>query len=378
MLEKGMEYDDVIAEVEKALSEDFHFEDGKILGSMCTQPADVAIDTHGMFIESNLGNPGLYPGSKRLERKTVEMMADLLNGKGVTGRVLEGGTEANLTALWIARNLTGRKEVIFGRNAHFSIRKACDILRMIPREVPVNEHHVMDVKEVERHIGENTAAVVATAGTTEFGLVDPIDKLARICENKAWFHVDAAWGGFILPFLENIPAFDFRNSGLSSINTDGHKMGMSTIPSSVFLLRREEDLQNIAFESPYLTSIFQTTVLGTRSSAGVASLYATIMSLGRRGYRQNVEECMRRTRSLARAVNDMGLSLVTEPVTNILAVRLKDPIGVKEHLERRGWHLSITKRPEALRLVMMPHVTDEALDVLIEDMISVCRDLGET
>lgn len=378
MLEKGMEYDDVIAEVEKALSEDFHFEDGKILGSMCTQPADVAIDTHGMFIESNLGNPGLYPGSKRLENKTVEMMADLLNGKGVTGRVLEGGTESNLTALWIARNLTGRKEVIFGRNAHFSIRKACDILRMIPREVPVNEHHVMDVEEVQKHIGEDTAAVVATAGTTELGLVDPIDKLAYICEKKAWFHVDAAWGGFILPFLENIPAFDFRNSGLSSMNTDGHKMGMSTIPSSVFLLRKEEDLQNIAFESPYLTSIFQTTVLGTRSSAGVASLYATILSLGREGYRRNVEECMRRTRSLARAVKDMGLSLVTEPVTNILAVKLKDPIGVKEHLERRGWHLSVTKHPEALRLVMMPHVTDEALDVLIEDMINVCRELGET
>lgn len=378
MLQKGMEYDDVITEVEKALSEDFHFEDGKILGSMCTQPLDVAIDTHGMFIESNLGNPGLYPGSKKLEKKTIEMMAALLNGKGVTGRVLEGGTEANLTALWIARNLTGKKEVIFGRNAHFSIRKACDILKMIPREIPVDERHVMDVKEVGRHIGEDTAAVVATAGTTEFGLVDPIDKLAPACENKAWFHVDAAWGGFILPFLENIPPFDFRNRGLSSMNTDGHKMGMSTIPSSVFLLRKEEDLQNIAFESPYLTSIFQTTVLGTRSSAGVASLYATILSLGREGYRRNVGECMRRTRSLARAVKDMGLSLVTEPVTNILAVRLKDPIGVKEHLERRGWHVSVTKHPEALRLVMMPHVTDEALDVLIEDMISVCRELGET
>ncbi|MEE9489337.1 MAG: tyrosine decarboxylase MfnA, partial [Thermoplasmata archaeon] len=114
MLQKGLEYDDVISEVEKALSEDFHFEDGKILGSMCTQPLDVAIDTHGMFIESNLGNPGLYPGTRRLEGKIVEMMGELLNGKGVTGRVLEGGTEANLTALWIARNLTGRKEVILG------------------------------------------------------------------------------------------------------------------------------------------------------------------------------------------------------------------------------------------------------------------------
>ncbi|MFQ5910254.1 MAG: tyrosine decarboxylase MfnA [Thermoplasmata archaeon] len=377
MLEKGMDYDDVISEVEKALSEDFHFEDGKILGSMCTQPLDVAIDTHGMFIESNLGNPGLYPGTRRLQAKIVEMVADLLNGKGVTGRVLEGGTEANLTALWVARNLTGRKEVILGQNAHFSIRKACDILRMVPREVPVDENHVMDVRDVERRIGEDTAAVVATAGTTEFGLVDPIDELSRLCEDKTWLHVDAAWGGFILPFVDDVPVFDFRNSGLSSMNIDGHKMGMSTIPSSVFLLRKEEDLQNIAFESPYLTSVFQTTVLGTRSSAGVASLYATIMSMGREGYRKNVDECMRRTRMLARAVKDMGIGLVTEPVTNILAVRLRDPVGVKEHLERRGWHLSLARHPEALRLVIMPHATDEALDVFIEDMISECRELGE-
>lgn len=377
MLQKGLEYDDVISEVEKALSEDFHFEDGKILGSMCTQPLDVAIDTHGMFIESNLGNPGLYPGTRRLEGKIVEMMGELLNGKGVTGRVLEGGTEANLTAIWIARNLTGRKEVILGSNAHFSIRKACDILKMIPREVDVDENHVMDVGEVEKHIGDDTAAVVATAGTTEFGLVDPIDKLSEVCEERTWFHVDAAWGGFILPFLDDAPTFDFRNAGLSSMNADGHKMGMSTIPSAVFLLRKEEDLQNIAFESPYLTSVFQTTVLGTRASAGVPSLYAAMMSMGRDGYKENVENCMSRTRQLARAVKDMGLSLVTEPVTNILAVRLKDPVGVKEHLERRGWHLSLTKRPEALRLVVMPHATEETLDVLIEDMISACRELGE-
>ncbi len=377
MLQKGLEYDDVISEVEKALSEDFHFEDGKILGSMCTQPLDVAIDTHGMFIESNLGNPGLYPGTRRLEGKIVEMMGELLNGKGVTGRVLEGGTEANLTALWIARNLTGRKEVILGSNAHFSIRKACDILKMMPREVDVDENHVMDVGEVEKHIGDDTAAVVATAGTTEFGLVDPIDKLSEVCKERTWFHVDAAWGGFILPFLDDAPAFDFSNAGLSSMNADGHKMGMSTIPSAVFLLRKEEDLQNIAFESPYLTSVFQTTVLGTRASAGVPSLYATMMSMGRDGYRENVENCMSRTRQLTRAVKDMGLSLVTEPVTNILAVKLRDPVGVKEHLERRGWHLSLTKHPEALRLVVMPHATEETLNVLIEDMISACREMGE-
>ena len=161
------------------------------------------------------------------------------------------------------------------------------------------------------------------------------------------------------------------------MNADGHKMGMSTIPSAVFLLRKEEDLQNIAFESPYLTSVFQTTVLGTRASAGVPSLYATMMSMGRDGYRENVESCMSRTRQLARTVKDMGLRLVTEPVTNILAVRLRDPVSVKDHLERRGWHLSLTKHPEALRLVVMPHATEETLDVLIEDMLSTCRELGE-
>jgi tyrosine decarboxylase/aspartate 1-decarboxylase len=379
MLQKGLEYDDVIIEVEKALEEDFRFEDGKILGSMCTQPLDVAVDTHGMFIESNLGNPGLYPGTKKLEGLVVGMVGELMNGSGVTGRVLEGGTEANLTSLWIARNLTGRKEVILGRNAHFSIRKACDILKMIPREVSVDENHVMDVADVERHIGPETAAVIATAGTTEFGLVDPIDKLSKICEGKTWFHVDGAWGGFILPFLDDdrIPAFDFRNDGLSSMSADGHKMGMSTIPSSVFLLRREEDLQNIAFESPYLTSIFQTSVLGTRASAGVPSLYATMMTMGTDGYTENVQNCMSQTRHLARAVKDMGLTLVTDPLTNIVAVKLRDPVNVKEHLERRGWHLSLTKHPEALRMVVMPHATEEVIDLLVEDMISECRELGE-
>ena len=80
------------------------------------------------------------------------------------------------------------------------------------------------------------------AGTTEFGQVDPVEEIGRIAEEKdVFFHVDAAFGGFVIPFLEGCPLkFDFAVPGVSSIAIDPHKMGMSTIPSGGLLYRNEE------------------------------------------------------------------------------------------------------------------------------------------
>lgn len=381
MREEGMDYQDVIDELEKAFNEDFHFEDGKVLGSMCTQPLDIAIDAHGMFIESNLGNPGLYPGTKRLEDEIVRMVTALLGGKDLTGSVLEGGTEANISALWIARNLTGRKEVVYPSTAHFSIRKACDILALRPRVIEVENGQAVNPSEVRRMINEDTAAVVGVAGTTELGMIDPIEELSELCLGKAWLHVDAAFGGFVIPFLRDlgydVPRLDFGLEGISSLNMDGHKMGMSTIPSSVLLLREEEHLKRITFESPYLTSLYHASLLGTRSSAGVAALYATMKFLGRKGYRDIVKKCMENTAYMTSLLEERELSLVTKPVMNVLGIKLRDPIAVNERLKKMGWRVSVGRHPECLRIVLMPHVSKKAIDAFVEDLIIVARELGE-
>ncbi|HID73633.1 MAG TPA: tyrosine decarboxylase MfnA, partial [Thermoplasmata archaeon] len=103
---------------------DSHFSDGRVFGSMCTEPHPLAIEAHMRFIEANLGNAGLYPGTAEMERQVIHMIGSLLHHPSASGQVVSGGTEANITALWIARNLSRRREVIFPASAHFSFEKA--------------------------------------------------------------------------------------------------------------------------------------------------------------------------------------------------------------------------------------------------------------
>jgi tyrosine decarboxylase/aspartate 1-decarboxylase len=376
---KEHSYDEVLGILKDALSEDFNFGGGRVLGSMCTRPLDIAKVAHGMFIEANLGNPGLYPGTRKLERELVGMQADLLHGKDVTGHVGGGGTESNITALWIARKMSGKREVVFPESAHFSIVKACDLLGLKPVMVGLDVDYVMDLDEASKKIGKDTAAVVAIAGTTELGVVDPIKELGELCDD-VFLHVDAAFGGYVIPFLRDLghslPDFDFGIPNVSSMSIDAHKMGMAAIPSGTILLRDRKQLDSIAVSSPYLTLEEQRSLSGTRCSAGAVSAYAAMTLLGRKGYMKIVKDCMEVTEYARKRAEEMGIEPAIMPVMNILNLRMDNAVEVYNALDDLDWKTSLSQNPPALRLVIMPHVTKEIIDELMVDLQKTCGKLG--
>jgi len=378
---EGMARERVLDRVSRARQSNVHFGDGRVLGSMCTEPHDIAKEVFTQFWESNLGNPGLYPGTGELEREVVASLGELFHLPSATGKVLSGGTESNLTALWIARKITGKREVVFSKNAHFSIRKAVDILGMEPVMVDLDDRYVMDISQAEDRIGNETAAVVGVAGTTELGVVDPISELSSLCQDGIHLHVDAAFGGFVLPFLEElgreVPPFDFSLERVSTITCDPHKMGRSTIPSGVLMARDRDIFNRIAVESPYLTQFTHNTLLGTRNSASVAATWAVMNHMGRKGYVNQVRSCMKVTDMISRRITKMGLDIVVPPVTNLLGIRLNDPAAVESAMTEKGWYLSKAHNPCCLRLVVMPHVSRDSANALLEDLETVCRDTGE-
>jgi len=371
----------VLAELREARDDDLHFSDGRIFGSMCTDPLPIARRAHAMFLETNLGNPGYYKGTWRLERKVLESLSRLLQGTNLGGFTVSGATEGNITALWMARNVTHRKTVVYADTAHFSIRKAIDLLGMRGVEVGHDEEYRLDVDTLRKKITKETAAVVAVAGTTELGQVDPIDEIGDLCQGRAFFHVDAAFGGFVLPFLEDlgvrVPPWDFRVPGVSSLVLDAHKMGMATIPASHLLVREAKHFAKIAVESPYLTSVYQTSLLGTRNSAGVAAAYAATRFLGRDGYRKLVAKCMRNTKIIAARAEQAGLKLAIPPVMNVLAIRVRDVEGVQRALDAKGWKVSTSRNPPAIRVVVMPHITARHATHFADDFVSACGKVGE-
>jgi tyrosine decarboxylase/aspartate 1-decarboxylase len=207
-----------------------------------------------------------------------------------------------------------------------------------------------------------------------------MEELADLC-GDTFLHVDAAYGGFMIPFLKELgydmPAFDFEIPGVDSISVDPHKMGMATIPSGLLLMRSEDYLKKIAVDSPYLTSPRQASLSGTRCSAGAVSAYAVMKHLGREGYRRIVSECMDATEYLVTRVRELGLAPAMEPIMPIVCIKLGSPDRVYESLNDMGWRPSITREPKCLRVVVMPHVTTSVLDEFILDLEKVCRELNE-
>jgi tyrosine decarboxylase/aspartate 1-decarboxylase len=378
MPEKGLPQNIIRKMLEAKLQRDLTYSSGKILCSMCTDPSSFAKQVYRKYLEKNLGDPSLFPASAELEQETIHMLGSLLSNPKASGSIVSGGTEANIIALWTARNLAKKdcSEVIVPVSAHYSFDKAADLLNLKLIKVKLNHRFQMDVKAAEEAITPRTVAIVGVAGTTGLGVVDPICELSEIAlAHNIYFHVDAAFGGFVLPFLKEIGYkaidFDFRLRGVCSITIDPHKMGLAPIPAGGILFRNAGMSEAIRTEVPYLAGgeTEQPTILGTRSGASAVAVWALLKHLGRAGYRAVVGRCLRLTWKLVKEVQRIdGLDIVTEPTLNVVGIK-SDTVDVRlifQELRKRGWAVSLF--PGFIRIVIMPHTKLSHIKNFIEDL----------
>jgi len=150
--EQGLPQNSILSELETKLQLDLTYSSGKILSSMCTNPHDFAKQVYTRYFEKNLGDPSLFPGSEALEQETVSMLGSLLSNPNASGSVVSGGTEANIIALWAARNRAKKEhgEVVVPVSAHYSFEKACDLLNLKLVKVNLDSSFRMDVKAAEK------------------------------------------------------------------------------------------------------------------------------------------------------------------------------------------------------------------------------------
>jgi len=376
--------DKILKDLEKYRNKDFTFSSGHILGSMCTQPHPIAKKAYMNFLETNLGDPELFPGTREIEKKFIQFISKLLNApKNHFGLIGSGGTESNITAMWLAKRLTGKKEILVPENAHFSFEKIASLLDMKLVSIPLNNDYCVDLNYVKKKINDNTAAVVGIAGSTELGTIDPIPELNDICKtNNLFFHIDAAFGGFVIPFLRkiaynDIPDFDFKLRGVSTISVDAHKMGCSAIPLGTLMVRDKRWGECISVESHCVSSEKQAGLPGTRSGGPVAAAYAVARFLGEEGYKKIVQECMNVTNYAMERINEIGLFLAVKPTMNVIGVKLRNPFKVVKLLTEHGWKVNEMKRISCIRIVLMPHVTKKTIDEFIPDLKKTCKKIGE-
>lgn len=370
--DKGKDKEHIMSVISKVKELDMDYDLGHVFGSMCSMPPDITREVHTKFLEANLGNPGLCRGVERLQREVHNAVGDLINApKGSDVMSTGGGTEGNILALWQARKTSSKRKVLLPRSAHFSFIKACDLLDMEIAYIPMDDKYMPDLASLESMIDDTVAAVVGIAGTTELGLVEPIKEMAEIT-GDIHFHVDAAFGGMVIPFLRDlghdIPPFDFEIQGVDSIIMDPHKMGFSTIPLGLYYSR---NVFPISVESPYLSGEKQRTLRGTRSSASIPAFWATINYLGKEGYIERVKKCMANTTYIVKAITDIGLEPILDPVMNIASFHHEEPQKVVDAMEKRGWNISRTVNPPGLRFVIMPHINKDQIDDMLIELSKV-------
>ncbi|MFX1476041.1 MAG: tyrosine decarboxylase MfnA [Promethearchaeota archaeon] len=373
----------MLKELEAKLSEDLTYESGRILGSMCTKPHSFAAQVYRKYIDKNLGDPGLFPATKQIEQETIQMLGTLLGNPHVAGYIVTGGTEANILAIWAARNISKTKqgEFIVPASAHHSFDKAADLLGCKIIRLQSNGAFQVNPSAMKEAISSRTFAIVGVAGTTELGIVDPINELAEIAEQyNLHLHVDAAFGGFVIPFLEkgvkeNLQ-FDFHLSGVSSITMDPHKMGMCPIPAGGILFRNQQMASAISTNFTYLCGgeTVHQTIVGTRSGAASLATWAMLKHLGRLGYRKTVNRCMKLTQQLVAGIEEIkGLEVVTPPTMNVVGIR-SDIIDIKVLAKQiRAMKWAVALFPKHIRIVVMPHVKAAHINNFLEDLKQITK-----
>ena len=381
MQDEPVDKKDILEELSKIHELDYNYSDGRILGSMCTEAHPFAKEVYCKFLDTNLGDPGLFKGTKHIENEVIKSIGKLLSLDVAYGNIVTGGTEANIMAIRAARNHARKYkgivdgEIIIPESAHFSFKKAADMLNLKIVEAELDENYRIDVDALKDVISDRTVAIVAIAGTTELGLIDPIEEISKIAaENNIYFHVDAAFGGFSIPFLRelgyDLPVFDFSLPGVCSITVDPHKMGLAPIPAGGIIFRKEEYLEVMAVDSPYLTVKTQSTIVGTRLGASSAATYAIMKYFGRKGYCRLANEMMENTKFLYDGLVEIGYEAVCKPELNIVAFNHPDieTNELAEKLEKRGWKVSVAKCPKSIRVVLMNHIKLNHIKELLEDL----------
>jgi len=285
------------------------------------------------------------------------------------GVFCSGGTIANLTALWVARNQMlaplgdykgvyhdglgaglaayGYRNIaiLVSKRGHYSLRKAADLLglgRSNLISVDTDSRNKINLKQLQKKITElrsnniGILAVVGIAGTTETGNVDPLDEIADITEReKIHFHVDGAWGAPTL-FSDRHRHLLNGISRADSVAIDAHKQLYTPMGAGICLFKFEKALDSIETNAQYIIrrgsrDLGKHTLEGSRP--GMAMLvHSGLRILGRKGYELLIDVGIGKAAQFARMIqNTEDFELTTEPELNILTYRYV-PKYIREYL----------------------------------------------
>jgi glutamate decarboxylase len=356
-------------------------------------------------LAKNLIDQDEYPQTEVVHQRVVSMIGRLFHapaGAQPTGTATIGSSEAIMLAMlahkrsWQRRREAAgeaaeRPNMVMGADVHTCWEKFARYFEVEARVVPLEEgRYTISAAEVEPLLDERTIAVAGLLGTTFTGQMDDLPSLdallARVESERGLnipLHIDAASGGFLIPFSQPDLVWDFRLPRVRSINVSNHKFGLVYPGMGTVVFRDESDLpEELVFHINYLGGDMPNYSLNfSRPSNSVVLQYYNLLRLGRSGYEQIVASVLANARALAAKLGAIdGLELLNDGSTfPIVALRAADPEAIDlvllSHLLReRGWIVpAYTLPPDAshitvLRMVVKENFSRDMVDMLAHDI----------
>lgn len=347
---------DVLAALEGLRSDDLPTHGGRTLAyvydSGLADADELGRQALAMYGATNGLDPTAFPSLLHMERDLVAFARDLLHGDdAVVGSVTSGGTESILLAVKAARDAVdapARPAMVAPTTIHAAFAKAAHFLGVELVTVDVDptsrRADVAAMTAAMDALGDRLVLVAASAPSYAHGVIDPIAGLASAAsERGVRFHVDACIGGWVLPWVDDAPAWDFAVPGVTSVSADLHKYAYTPKGVSLLLhrspaLRRSQFFASAAWPG---YTMLNATVQSTKSGGPLAAAWAVVRHIGADGYRDLVGRTIDATRALAEHVHAIDhLEVVTAPDSSLVCVRADDTLDVfslSDALLRRGW-----------------------------------------
>ena len=376
--ERGMDEDEVLRLVEARLSKNTPPNKNMSYFGVEAHPFSKKVFSMAMDTFQVGWSKDVYPGTYRMAQECIRMIGSLLGAPDAAGFLTTGGTESNLCAVRLARNLGKKRkpELIMPLTGHYSFHLAAELFGLRVRVAKVNEDLSPQMDDVERLINKNTVMLVCFAPEPTLGVIDPVKEFGELAEKyDLYLHVDAAVGGFILPFMRElgykIPPFDFNIPQVVSMTADPHKLGMQQKPTSSFILRDRSYLKAIPVERVLIPTLSASGRVG----ASAASLWALLHYLGKEGYKRYIKNALDLTKLIAEEIREIdGLRLLTEPVITIVTFTSDkyDITKINEKMEKKGWVVGvgehIVTKTKYMRVLVHPLKRREIIEQFLDDL----------
>lgn len=322
------------------------------------------------FPINNLGDPfvdSTYAvDTREMEKEVIHFLGDLFRAdpNNIWGYVTNGGSEGNLYALYLARELYPKAMVYYSASTHYSVQKNMHLLNMNHIAISTDEKGEIDYADLESTLRMNRhlpAIILANIGTTMTEARDDVKKIRTILKKlalkDAYIHADGALSGSYSAFIENKPNFDFED-GADSIAISGHKFWGSPMPCGAIIVKKT-NRDRIARSVEYIGSV-DTTITGSRNGLGPLFLWYTIKKFGIEGLKKRAAHSLSVAAYALEQLKSIGIDAWRNEnaITVVFAVPSKEIVTKYQLACEDGY----------THVICMPNVTYEQIDQLINDI----------